>query len=136
MAVRDTLNEKKRNKLLEVLSADYRAENIFFALVSTIAMAFSIMILSDIMVIREGIPIIGSYPKVFAGILLAISILGLLLVIWPFYEPAIGEFKKISWATGVQMLEDVIRVLVYMVFFIFVLFFFDVICREIYALVY
>jgi len=136
MAVRDVSNEKKRNKLLEILSSDYRAENIFFALVSTIAMGFSIMILSNIMVVREGLPIIGTYPKVFAGILLAISILGLALVVWPFYEPSIGELKKITWATGNQMIQDVIRVLVYMAFFIFVLFFFDVILRELYALVY
>lgn len=136
MAIKDASNEVKRNKLLEILSSDYRAENIFLALIATIAAGFSVMVLSGLLEVKDSFPILGAYPTVFAIILLVISILGLLVVVWPFYEPAMGEFKKITWATGSQTLADIVRVLVFMAFLIFVLFFFDVICREIYSLVY
>lgn len=136
MAVKDTLNKEKKNKLLEVLSADYRIENIILALVAIIAAAFSVMILSGSLEVRDDYPILGSYPKVFATILLVIAILGLLVVAWPFYEPSIGEFKKLTWAKPNELYQDIFRVAVFMIFFIFVLFFFDVICRALYTKIY
>ena len=69
MAIKDTLDKPKRNKLLEVLSQDYRAENIFLALVAIIAMAFSVMILSNKLNIKDSYPLIGAYPTAFAIIL-------------------------------------------------------------------
>ncbi len=87
MAIKDTLDQPKRNKLLEVLSQDYRAENIFLALIAVVAMAFSVMILSGSLNVKDNYPLLGAYPKVFAIILLIISLLGLVVVIWPFYQP-------------------------------------------------
>ena len=136
MAIKDTLDKPKRNKLLEVLSQDYRAENIFLALVAIIAMAFSVMILSNKLNIKDSYPLIGAYPTAFAIILLCISILGLLVVLWPFFEPSIGEFRKITWARPKELYEDLFRVIVFMIFFIFVLLFFDVICRALYNRIY
>ena len=136
MAIKDTLDQPKRNKLLEVLSQDYRAENILLALIAIIAMAFSIMILAGTLNIKDNYPILGAYPKVFAIILLVISTLGLLVVLWPFYEPSIGEFKKVTWARPKELYEDLFRVIVFMIFFVFILFFFDVICRYFYTKIY
>ena len=136
MAIKDTLDKPKRNKLLEVLSQDYKAENIFLALIAVIAMAFSVMILSKKLNIKDSYPLIGAYPTVFAIILLCISILGLLVVLWPFFEPSIGEIRKITWARPKELYEDLFRVLVFMIFFIFVLLFFDVICRALYNKIY
>ena len=123
MAIKDTLDKPKRNKLLEVLSQDYRAENIFLALIAIIAMAFSVMILSGSLNVKDNYPLLGSYPKVFAIILLVISTLGLLVVLWPFYEPSFGELKKLTWATPKELYEDLFRVIVFMIFLVFVLLF-------------
>lgn len=136
MAIKDTLDKPKRNKLLEVLSQDYRAENIFLALIAIIAMAFSVMILSGSLNVKDNYPLLGSYPKVFAIILLVISTLGLLVVLWPFYEPSFGEVKKLTWATPKELYEDLFRVIVFMIFLVFVLFFFDIICRALYTRIY
>ena len=136
MAIKDTLDKPKRNKLLEVLSQDYRAENIFLALIAIIAMAFSVMILSGALNIKDNYPLLGAYPKVFAVILLVVATLGLLVVLWPFFEPSFGEVKKITWATPKELYQDLFRVIVFMIFFIFVLLFFDVICRALYNKIY
>lgn len=136
MAIKDTLDQPKRNKLLEVLSQDYRAENVLLALIAVVAMAFSVMILSNTLNVKDNYPILGAYPKVFAVILLVISTLGLLVVIWPFYEPSIGEFKKITWAKPKELYEDLFRVFVFMIFFVFVLLFFDIVCRYFYTKIY
>ena len=136
MAIKDTLDKPKRNKLLEVLSQDYKAENIFLAFIAIIAIAFSIMILSGTLNVKDNYPLLGAYPKVFAIILLVISTLGLLVVIWPFYQPSLGEIRKITWAKPHELYEDLFRVFVFMIFFVFILLFFDIICRSIYAKVY
>ena len=136
MAIKDTLDQPKRNKLLEVLSQDYRAENVLLALIAVVAMAFSVMILSNTLNVKDNYPILGAYPKVFAVILLVISTLGLLVVIWPFYEPSIGEFKKITWAKPNELYENLFRVVVFMIFFVFVLLFFDIVCRYFYTKIY
>ena len=48
------------------------------------------MILGGILTTEDGpIPIISDYPNLFAGILLGISIVGLLLVIYPILRPSI-----------------------------------------------
>ena len=136
MAIKDTMDQPKRNKLLEVLSQDYKAENILLALIAIIAMAFSIMILSGELNIRDNYPLLGAYPKVFAIILLVISILGLLVVLWPFYEPSIGEVRRITWAKPKELYQDLFRVFVFMIFFVFILLFFDIICRALYTKIY
>lgn len=136
MAIKDTLDKPKRNKLLEVLSQDYKAENIFLAFIAIIAIAFSIMILSGTLNVKDNYPLLGAYPKVFAIILLVISTLGLLVVLWPFYQPSVGELRKITWARPHELYEDLFRVFVFMAFFVFVLLFFDIICRNIYNKVY
>ena len=136
MAIKDTLDKPKRNKLLEVLSQDYKAENIFLAFIAIIAMAFSIMILSGTLNVKDNYPLLGSYPKVFAIILLIISTLGLLVVIWPFYQPSFGEVRKITWARPHELYEDLFRVFVFMIFFVFILLFFDIICRSVYRKIY
>ena len=136
MAIKDTVDQPKRNKLLEVLSQDYKAENIFLALIAIIAMAFSVMILSETLNVKDNYPLLGAYPKVFAIILLVISTLGLLVVLWPFYEPSFGEFKKLTWAKPKELYEDLFRVFIFMFCLVFVLFFFDIICRYFYAKIY
>ena len=136
MAIKDTLDQPKRNKLLEVLSQDYRAENILLSLIAIVAMAFSVMILSGTLNVKDNYPLLGAYPKVFASILLVISTLGLVVVLWPFYEPSIGEFKKITWAKPKEFYEDLFRVIVFMAFFIFILLFFDIVCRFFYTKIY
>ena len=109
MAFKESVAEKK-NKLLEILNKEYKFENIFLAFVAVLSIAFGIMILNGDFVVKEGFPILGDFPRVFAWTLIGIALFGLLMVIYPFYEPAFPEFKKITWATRNELLTDIVRV--------------------------
>jgi preprotein translocase subunit SecE len=46
--------------------------------------------------------------------LFAISIFGLILVIYPFFLPAIPELKKITWPTFPKFVDHSVRVLIFL----------------------
>ena len=65
--------------------------------------------------IPEDFPILGGSPNdmIFAWSVLVIAILGLALVIYPFFLPAFPELRKVSWPTFVLYLDNAIRVIIY-----------------------
>lgn len=135
MAFKESVAEKK-NKLLEILNKEYKFENIFLAFVAVLSIAFGIMILNGDFVVKEGFPILGDFPRVFAWTLIGIALFGLLMVIYPFYEPAFPEFKKITWATRNELLTDIVRVFSYMIIISLAFLFFDLIIKRIVGLIW
>ncbi len=135
MAFKESVAEKK-NKLLEILNKEYKFENIFLAFVAVLSIAFGIMILNGDFVVKEGFPILGDFPRVFAWALIGIALFGLLMVIYPFYEPAFPEFKKITWATRNELLTDIARVFSYMIIISLAFLFFDLIIKRIVGLIW
>ena len=135
MAFKESVAEKK-NKLLEILNKEYKFENIFLALVAVLSIAFGIMILNGDFVVKEGFPILGDFPRVFAWVLIGIALFGLLMVIYPFYEPAFPEFKKITWATRNELLTDIARVFSYIIIISLAFLFFDLIIKRIVGLIW
>lgn len=131
MAVKEKVTEKK-SKIVEILTTDYPWENLLLGILASLSLALSIMILSGILTTADGpIPIISDFPNLFAGILLGISIVGLLLVVYPFFVPAIPELKKMSWASKKDFLDASIRVLIFVVFFALVFFAYDLLLANI-----
>src|SRR5690554_6482524 len=115
-------NVESKSKLVEILTTEYKWENLLLGILATLSTAFSIMILGGILVVNDTFPVIGDYPMVFAGILLGISILGLLLVIYPFFIPAVPELKKMSWANWPTMLDASARVIIFVLAFALIFF--------------
>lgn len=131
MAVKEK-NTEKKSKIVEILTTDYPWENLLLGVLASLSLALSIMILSGILSTKDGpIPIISDYPNLFAGILLGISILGLLLVIYPFFVPALPELKKMSWASWKAFADAGVRVLVFVIFFALVFFLYDLLLANI-----
>lgn len=128
MAIKEKKVESK-SKLVEILTTEYKWENLLLGILATLSTAFSIMILSGILVVNDTFPVIGDYPMVFAGILLGISILGLLLVIYPFFIPAIPELKKMTWADWPTMLDASARVIIFVLSFALIFFGFDLLIQ-------
>ena len=95
-------NEEQKSKLLEVLTTEYKWENLLLGILATISAALALMIISGntLLQIREDFPILGEGNNglIFAWVLFIISLFGLALVIYPFFLPAIPELRKISWA--------------------------------------
>ncbi|MGE4320565.1 MAG: preprotein translocase subunit SecE [Acholeplasmataceae bacterium] len=110
--------EEQQSKLLEVLTTEYRWENLLLGVLATIAISISLMIISGntLLQINPDFPILGegSNGLIFAWVLFAISAFGLILVLYPFFLPAIPEIKKISWAKWHKFLDNSVRVLVFL----------------------
>lgn len=121
MAVKEK-NVQKPNKLLEILKTEQRWENYVLLVLAIIALTLSSLILANKITPDESFPVIGAYPNLFAWFLIILSILGILLVIYPFLLMAVPEVKKITWATKFQFLENFVRTMIFIL--ILALFFF------------
>ncbi len=116
MAVKEK-NTDKTSKILEVLKTEYKWENILLAILAALALAFSLMIVNGTLEVKESFPVIGSFPKVFAWILFGISVLGIVLVAFPFFVQALPELKKIAWADFKTSIDAITKVFIFVVFF-------------------
>lgn len=109
---------QERSKLIEILTTEYRGESLILGIFATITAALAIMIIGGVdgFQIPNDFPIIGGSPNamIFAWTVLTIALLGIALVIYPFFLPAIPELKKITWANRFQMVDHTIRVLIFM----------------------
>jgi preprotein translocase subunit SecE len=117
MAIKQKQVEEK-SKLLEVLTTEYKWENLLLGILATISAALALMIISGntLLQIREDFPILGEGNNglIFAWVLFVISLFGLALVIYPFFIPALPELKKVSWPTWPKFLDNAVRVLIFL----------------------
>ena len=110
--------EEQKSKLLEVLTTEYRWENLLLGILATIAISISLMIISGntLLQINPDFPILGEGNNgiIFAWVLFVISAFGLILVVYPFFLPAIPEIRKISWAKWPKFLDNATRVFLFL----------------------
>jgi preprotein translocase subunit SecE len=110
--------EEEKSKLLEVLTTEYKWENLLLGILATLSGALSLMIISGntLLQINEDFPVLGQEPNglIFAWVLFAISVFGLILVVYPFFLPALPELKKISWPTRSKFIDAAVRVLIFL----------------------
>lgn len=114
------IKEKKQNKsskVLEVLRTEYKWENVVLAILASLALAFSLMIINGTLIVRDSFPVIGQFPIVFAWILFGISVIGILLVIYPFVIQALPEVKKITWAGFFESWIAIAKVFTFVILF-------------------
>ncbi|HOI85609.1 MAG TPA: preprotein translocase subunit SecE [Acholeplasmataceae bacterium] len=117
MAIKQKQVEQK-SKLLEVLTTEYKWENLLLGILATLSGALALMIISgnSLLEINENFPVLGQGNNgiIFAWVLFAISLFGLALVIYPFFLPAIPELKKITWPTFPKFLDHAVRTLIFL----------------------
>lgn len=130
MAYKDK-QKVSENKLSNIISTDYRVENILLALVATISAGFAMLIIVGELTISDSVPVIGQFPVVFGWALFAIAIFGLGLVVWPFVRSALPEFKRTTWANKKNFGINTVRVFFFMFLMAFVLLFFEYIIVKI-----
>ena len=122
------------SKLGEMLRKEYKGENLLLGLLAMVSMTLSIMILVGTLEIDPSFPVLGTSPAdtIFASALLAISLFGLVLVLYPFIAPAWPEIRKISWPKWMVFLDNAVRVLIFTIFLTLLLHFFDMAVIEIF----
>lgn len=125
----------KQNKLIQILTTDYRWENLLLGIVATIAAALAVIIISGNgpLVINPDFPVLGNRVTqlIFAWLLLAVSLVGLGLVVAPFFQPSIPELKKITWGTKKQFLDHSVRVIIFFLLLAIIIFLYDLLSTTI-----
>jgi preprotein translocase subunit SecE len=118
MAIKQKEVEQK-SKLLEVLTTEYKWENLLLGILATLSGALALMIISgnSLLTINSDFPILGQGNNgiIFAWVLFAISLFGLALVIYPFFLPAIPELKKITWPTFPKFVDHAVRTIIFLI---------------------
>ncbi|MCK9235493.1 MAG: preprotein translocase subunit SecE [Acholeplasmataceae bacterium] len=119
MAIKQKDVEKK-SKLWEIVTTEYKWENLILGILATLSAALALMIISGnpLLQISPSFPILGEGNNgvIFAWVLFTISVFGLILVIYPFFLPALPELKKITWAKWSKFLDHSVRVLIFLFF--------------------
>jgi preprotein translocase subunit SecE len=117
MAVKQK-NIEEKSKLLEVLSKEYKWENLLLGVLATLSAGLALMIISgnSLLQINPNFPILGQEPNgtIFSYVLLVISLFGMILVVYPFFIPAIPEIKKIIWPTRSKFIDHSVRTLIFL----------------------
>ena len=80
--------------------------------------------------------LIGKYPDVFAWVLVVIAGLGVVYALYPFFKPALPEFKKISWLKWPKFLGNVIRVFLFLIIFTLLFLLYDSFIQQILARIF
>ena len=126
MAIKER-DKQEKSKLMEVLTTEYKWENLLLGFLAIASAALAAMIINKTLTIDASFPILGSGNNgiIFAWFLLAISLIGLLLVVLPFLQAAFPELKKISWPSKKKYLENTAKTLVYVAVLTLTLVLFD-----------
>lgn len=138
MAIKEKETVKK-SKLTEVLTTEYRFENLFLGILATLSAAIALIFIVNKgpLYISPSFPILGNrtFALIFSWVLLGISVLSISIVLFPFFAPAIPELKRIAWPTRPVFIDHVVRVIIFVLFFTLVVFFFDLLSVEILKLI-
>lgn len=120
-------DQQQKSKLVEIITTDYKWLNLVLGLLAIFAIALSVMIINKSLNISSSFPILGKGNNgvIFAGFLLTISILGLVLVLFPFFYAAFPEIKRISWPKGKIYFDAVVRTFIFVILITLILMLFD-----------
>lgn len=110
-------DKNQKSKLLEILTRDYKWENLLLGVLAIAAAVVSVLIINKTLTIDKAFPVLGKGNNaiIFASFLLVISLVGLILVLIPFFIPAWPELKKISWPSWAKFLENTIQTFIFVV---------------------
>lgn len=125
-----------KSRILEYLKTEHKWENYLFVVVSVVTLLLGILMLTNVLVVKEDFPLIGKYPDAFAWTLVVISGIGVLYAIFPFFKPAFPEFKKISWLSGIKFLGNSIRVFLFLIIFALLFLLYDSFITQILARIF
>ncbi len=98
--------KEKKNFLKKAFTTTYKYENLILLVLAVIAMVLGFMVINKDLTINPEVFFIGDYPLVFAWILFILGAVSMLLAIWPFFKPSVGELKRVSWPSFSLLLKN------------------------------
>lgn len=124
--------ESKESKILAIFVKEYKYEGVILLIAALLAIVFGFLVLeghtgdgSGGLVINPNVPVLGDYPLAFAWILIILGFFSLILCVWPFIKPSIGEITKISWISTGELMKNSLIVFVFIVVMAFMFLLYD-----------
>ncbi len=121
--------EPKKNKVIEILKKEYPFEKILLGVLGAIVLILGIYLVEGtILVIKyTDLWIFNTELKItlFSIFVIAIGAVSIVLAVWPFFVPSIGEMKKVSWPTNKMIVNHTARVFGFILFIAFCFIVFD-----------
>jgi preprotein translocase subunit SecE len=119
-----------KSRILEYLMEEHKWENYVFLAVSVITLVLGTLILVGTLTVKDNMPLIGDYPKVFAWVLVGIAGVGVLYALYPFFKPSFPEFKKITWIKGWKFVGNIIRTFLFIIIFALLFLLYDAFIQQ------
>lgn len=129
MAVKKTQVEKK-SRVLEYLQTEHKWETYLFIFLSLALMVLAIFILNGTLGVDTKVPVISSFPKTFAIIILVIASASLIYAVYPFFKNSWPEVKKVTLPGWVLFLGNVLKVFTFLAVFTVLYLMYDVLVTE------
>ena len=114
MAIKEK-KEGKSSKIRTILTTEYKWETYLIGVLSCVALALGLLMVTNVLTIKDTVPIIGTYPKVFQWIILGLGLIGLVLFAIPFFRPAVPEIKKLEFPTFRVFIANTTRVFIFII---------------------
>ena len=96
MAIKEK-KEEQTSRIWEYITTEHKWENYAFIFLSIAVLILGVFILNGTISVKSTVPIIGSFPKAFATIIVVIASLSLVYAVYPFVKVAFPELKKVTW---------------------------------------
>jgi preprotein translocase SecE subunit len=113
------VEEKKQNKILEVLTKEYPTEQILLAVLAIMVMVLGVYILDTTDRVNfNGLWFINTALeiKIFSWVVIVLGAIAFVIAVWAYFVPSFGEMKKVSWPTREIILNNSVRVFGFILF--------------------
>ena len=129
-------NEPKKNKVLEILRKEYPFEKILLGVLGAVVLILGVYLVEGrvLVITYTDLWIFNTELKItlFSVFVIAIGALSMVLAVWPFFVPSIGEMKKVSWPNNQMIVNHTARVFGFILFIAFCFIIFDFALRPIF----
>ncbi len=130
MAVKEKTNDKP-SRIIQYLKETHKWENYVFLILSVTVLVLGCLILTGTLTVKENMWLIGGHSKGFGWTLVGLAGVFTIYALYPFFKPALPEFKKITWLTFGKFVGNSIRTLLFITIFALLFFLYDSFITEI-----
>ncbi|MBS1476410.1 MAG: preprotein translocase subunit SecE [Acholeplasmatales bacterium] len=129
MAIKEK-KEETTSRIWEYIKTEHKWENYFFMFISIAVLILGVFILNGTLTIKSKVPIIGSFPKAFAIIIIVVASLSLVYAVYPFVKVAFPELRKVTWPGKNLFLGNTLKVFIFLIVFTLLYLMYDVLVSE------
>jgi hypothetical protein len=119
------MQSNKPNRIMEILTTEYKGESLLLVLISIVIMVVSSYIIIGTLVINPTFPVIGRFPLLSTIIFMVSGAVGLILGSWPLFKPSVVEIKRLTPPTKATYFDHMVKVFTFILVFLVVFIVFD-----------